>query len=167
MFTKFYMIKFHNLDHITYFCRQLPTSVNFANIYFHIKLIVMETGIKNSLERTVTENNTAVSMGSGTLSVFATPAMVALIEETAWRSVVPYLDEGQATVGTGLNISHVSPTPLGMTVKCETELIEVDGRKLKFKAEVFDETGLIGTGTHERFIINASKFQAKADSKKA
>lgn len=127
----------------------------------------MEIGVKNVIETTVTENNTAVAMGSGTLSVFATPAMIALIEETAWHSVVPYLEPGQATVGTRLDISHVSPTPLGMTVKCETELIEADGRKLKFKAEVYDESGLIGTGTHERFIITADKFQAKAESKKS
>lgn len=127
----------------------------------------MEIGVKNVIETTVTENNTAVAMGSGILSVFATPAMIALIEETAWRSVVPYLEPGQATVGTRLDISHVSPTPLGMTVKCETELIEADGRKLKFKAEVYDESGLIGTGTHERFIITADKFQAKAESKKS
>lgn len=127
----------------------------------------MEIGVKNVIETTVTENNTAVAMGSGTLSVFATPAMIALIEETAWRSVVPYLESGQATVGTRLDISHVSPTPLGMTVKCETELIEADGRKLKFKAEVYDESGLIGTGTHERFIITADKFQTKAESKKS
>lgn len=127
----------------------------------------MEIGVENVIETTVTENNTAVAMGSGTLSVFATPAMIALIEETAWHSVVPYLEPGQATVGTRLDISHVSPTPLGMTVKCETELIEADGRKLKFKAEVYDESGLIGTGTHERFIITADKFQAKAESKKS
>ena len=126
----------------------------------------METGIKNVIETTVTDNNTAAEMGSGTLAVFATPAMIALIEETAWKSVTPYLEYGHATVGTQLDISHVAPTPVGMKVKCETELVEVDGRKLKFKADVYDETGLVGTGTHERFIINAEKFQAKADSKK-
>ena len=105
-------------------------------------------------------------MGSGTLSVFSTPSMVALIEETAWRSVAPYLEEGQSTVGTKLDIEHVSPTPVGMAVKCETELTEVDGRRLKFNANVYDETGLIGTGTHERFIVNSAKFQSKANSKK-
>ena len=126
----------------------------------------METGIKNIIEIKVNSNNTAEAMGSGTLSVFATPAMVALIEETAWRSVAPYLEEGQSTVGTKLDIEHVSPTPVGMTVKCETELTEVDGRRLKFNANVYDETGLIGTGTHERFIVNSTKFQSKANSKK-
>ena len=126
----------------------------------------METGIKNSIELTITNDKTAAMIGSGTLAVFATPAMIALIEETAWKSVAPHLEDGQATVGTKLDISHVAPTPLGMTVKCETELIEVDGRRLKFKADVYDEMGIIGTGTHERFIINAEKFKAKADSKK-
>ncbi len=126
----------------------------------------METGIKNIIEIKVNSNNTAEAMGSGILSVFATPAMVALIEETAWRSVAPYLEEGQSTVGTKLDIEHVSPTPVGMAVKCETELTEVDGRRLKFNANVYDETGLIGMGTHERFIVNSAKFQSKANSKK-
>ena len=126
----------------------------------------METGIKNIIEIKVHNDKTAEAMDSGTLSVFGTPAMIALIEETAWRSVVPYLEEGQATVGTKLDIEHVSPTPVGMAVKCETELMEVDGRRLKFNANVYDETGLIGTGTHERFVVNSAKFQAKATGKK-
>lgn len=127
----------------------------------------MNTGIKNTITIEVTDANTALSMGSGTLRVFATPAMTALIEETAWRSVSPYLDATQGTVGTKLDISHVAPTPTGMNVRCETELIEIDGRRLKFKAEVYDEKGLIGHGTHERFIINTVKFQDKADAKNA
>jgi len=126
----------------------------------------MEKGIKNKIEIIVTDDKTAATMGSGTLQVFATPAMIALIEETAWRSVTPYLEEGQGTVGTKLNISHIAPTPLGMAVRCETELTEIDNRRLIFRADVYDEMGLIGTGTHERFIINADKFQKKADAKK-
>lgn len=126
----------------------------------------METGIKNVIELTVTHDKTAAAVGSGTLEVFATPAMIALIEETAWKSVTPYLGKGQATVGTRLDISHIAPTPLGMAVRCETELSEVDGRCLKFKANVYDEKGLIGTGVHERFIVDAEKFQAKANGKK-
>ena len=126
----------------------------------------METGIKNVIELTVTHDKTAAAVGSGTLEVFATPAMIALIEETAWKSVTPYLGKGQATVGTKLDISHIAPTPLGMAVRCETELSEVDGRCLKFKANVYDEKGLIGTGVHERFIVDAEKFQAKANGKK-
>lgn len=126
----------------------------------------MEKGIKFSIERKVTEHMTARVMGSGTLDVFATPSMIALIEETAWRSVAPQLESGMATVGTLLNVSHVAPTPVGMTVKCETELTEVDGRRLVFSVKVSDECGEIGRGTHERFIINEEKFQKKADAKK-
>lgn len=126
----------------------------------------MEKGIKFSIERRVTEHMTARMMGSGTLDVFATPSMIALIEETAWRSVAPHLESGMATVGTLLNVAHVAPTPVGMTVKCETELTEVDGRRLVFSVTVSDEYGEIGRGTHERFIINEEKFQKKADTKK-
>ena len=126
----------------------------------------MEKGIKFSIERKVTEHMTARVMGSGTLDVFATPSMIALIEETAWRSVAPPLESGMATVGTLLNVAHVAPTPVGMTVKCETELTEVDGRRLVFSVKVSDECGEIGRGTHERFIINEEKFQKKADAKK-
>lgn len=126
----------------------------------------MEKGIKFSIERRVTERMTARVMGSGTLDVFATPSMIALIEETAWRSVAPHLESGMATVGTLLNVAHVAPTPVGMTVKCETELTEVDGRRLVFSVKVSDECGEIGRGTHERFIINEEKFQKKADTKK-
>jgi len=117
------------------------------------------------MERVVTSELSAATMGSGTLQVFATPALIALIEETAWHSVVPYLEEGQATVGTHLDIAHEAPTPLGMIVTCETELIGIEGRKLIFRAEVRDSCGLIAKGTHERFIIYADKFQAKADAK--
>lgn len=127
----------------------------------------MEKGIKYSLERTVAGDMTARVMGSGTLDVFATPAMIALIEETAWRSVAPYLEEGCATVGTHLDVAHVAPTPVGMKVRCDVELTEVDGRRLVFSVSVADECGEIGRGTHERFIINAAKFQNKANAKKA
>lgn len=126
----------------------------------------MEIGIRNSLETKVAADNTAAAIGSGTLAVFATPAMTALIEETAWRNVAACLADGQTTVGTKLDISHVSPTPVGMNVRCETELVGIDGRRLTFKVDVYDERGLIGTGTHERFIVMSEKFQAKADGKR-
>lgn len=125
----------------------------------------MEKGIKFSIERTVTPEMTARVMGSGTLDVFATPAMIALIEETAWKSVSNHLDDGQATVGTNLKIEHIAPTPVGMKVTCNTELIEVDGRRLVFNVSVSDDKGEVGRGTHERFIINEKKFQLKANSK--
>ena len=126
---------------------------------------MLNVGIKGRIERIVTEDLSAKRMGSGELDVFATPAMVALAEETAWRSVAPELEEGQGSVGTKLDLEHLAATPLGMKVRCETELTAVDRRKLTFSINVFDEAGLIGRGSHERFIVENAKFQAKADGK--
>lgn len=127
---------------------------------------MLEAGIKGKKEIVVTEENTAKAMGSGTLDVFATPAMTALMEETAWKSVQNELEEGSGTVGTALNVRHVSATPVGMNVTCETELTKVDGRALTFSVKAYDEAGLIGEGEHERFIVFNEKFQAKAYAKR-
>lgn len=127
---------------------------------------MLEAGIKGTQKVEVSETNSALAMGSGTLKVFATPAMIALMEETAWKSVAPHLEEGSGTVGTALNIRHTAATPLGMTVTCESELTAVEGRKLTFRVVARDEAGVIGEGEHERFIVNNEKFQAKADGKK-
>lgn len=105
-------------------------------------------------------------MGSGTLDVFATPALVALMEETCWRSVADWLDEGCGTVGTLLEIRHTAPTPVGMEVSCESVLKEVDGRRLVFEVTARDAKGAVGEGRHERFVIQNGKFQAKADAKR-
>ena len=126
---------------------------------------MLEAGIKGTKESMVTNENTAKTMGSGTLDVFATPAMIALMENTAYESVASELEEGSGTVGTALNVKHVAATPVGMKVTCETELIKVDGRALTFSVKAFDEKGLIGEGEHERFIVFNEKFQAKADAK--
>ena len=101
----------------------------------------MEIGIKGNCELVVTDEISAKTMGSGTLDVLATPAMVALMEKTAWTSIQDKLEEGSGTVGISMNITHDAPTPLGMKVHCESELIAVDGRKLTFKVEAFDEKG--------------------------
>ncbi len=127
---------------------------------------MINVGIKGKKEIVVTEELSAKSMGSGTLDVFATPAMIALMERTAWESVAPDLEEGQGTVGTMMNVKHVSATPLGMKVTCETELMEINGRALTFSVKAYDEAGLIGEGTHERFIIDCERFQAKANGKR-
>lgn len=127
---------------------------------------MLEAGIKGREEVMVTEDNSAAAMGSGLLPVFATPAMVALMEQTAWKSVAPYLNEGEGTVGTALNISHSSATPLGMKVWCESELTEIDRRRLVFHVTCCDGAGVIGEGTHERFIVGNEKFLAKAGQKK-
>lgn len=126
---------------------------------------MLTVGISNEMTRDVTNENTAASLGSGLLDVFATPAMVALMEETCMKSVQAELDEGCGTVGTGLTIQHVSATPVGMKVRCASKLVEVDGRKLVFDVQAFDDAGLIGQGTHERFIIESDKFFAKAKKK--
>ena len=126
---------------------------------------MLEAGIKGTKEIMVTNENTSKTLGSGTLDVFATPAMIALMENTAYESVASELEEGSGTVGTALNVKHVAATPVGMKVTCETELIKVDGRALTFSVKAFDEKGLIGEGEHERFIVFNEKFQAKADAK--
>ena len=121
---------------------------------------MLTIGIKGREEVMVTEENTAKAMGSGTLDVFATPAM------TAWKSVAPFLEDGDGTVGTLLQITHDAPTPLGMKVFCESELLEIDGRRLVFHVAAFDEKGKIGEGRHERFVINNERFAAKAEKKR-
>ena len=123
---------------------------------------MLEAGIKGHGELVVTEDVTAVKVGSGELNVLATPAMIALIEKTAWQSVAAELEPGWGTVGGLVNVSHLAPTPLGMKGLCDTVLTAVEGRKLVFEAVVFDECGEIGRGTHERFTVNNERFADKA-----
>lgn len=127
---------------------------------------MVEIGIKGRLEQTVTPEMSAARVGSGLVDVFATPMMIALIEKTCNESVLPCLEDGQGTVGTLVNVSHTAATPMGMRVWCESELVEVDRRRLVFKVKAFDECGIIGEGIHERFIIDTVKFEAKVQAKK-
>ena len=126
---------------------------------------MLKTGIKGHQELIVTQELTAKNMGSGVMDVFATPAMLALMEKTAFTSVAPYLNEGCGSVGTKVDIEHVASSPVGMKITCDSELVEVEGRKLVFKVEAYDEKGLIGKGTHERFIVENQKFQEKTNNK--
>lgn len=126
---------------------------------------MIETGIKGRQEITVTPDVTADKAGSGLLPVFSTPSMIALIEKTAWMSIADNVAAGQGSVGTKLDVAHLAATPIGLRVWCETELLEVDGRRLVFKAAVYDEKGKIGEGTHERFIIDNETFMAKVRQK--
>ena len=126
---------------------------------------MLEVGIKGQRETIVAKENTAAGIGSGSLEVFSTPMMILLMEESCFMSVNDILEEGFTTVGTCVNVKHLSATPLGMKVVIKSELIKVDGRALTFKVEAYDEKGLIGEGIHERFIVNNEKFQAKTDSK--
>ena len=127
--------------------------------------LMLETGIIGKEEMLVTEADTAKALGSGGLNVFATPAMIALSEKTALTSILKELPEGQSTVGTKIDMSHIAATPVGMRVRCETELIEIDRRRLVFSVNVFDEVEKIAEGIHERFIVEDAKFQTKADAK--
>ena len=122
-------------------------------------------GLKGRAETLVCEENTAAVMGSGLLPVFATPAMLALMEKAAAGSVQPLLDEGQATVGTRLEVSHLAATPLGLRVRAESELLAVDRRKLRFAVRAWAGEELIGEGVHERFIIDNARFLEKALAK--
>lgn len=126
---------------------------------------MIEPGLKGRLETTVTDAETALNVGSGKVRVFATPMMIALIEKTASLSLEPYLEEGQGSVGTMINVTHCAATPVGMKVWAESEVTEVDRRRILFCVKAYDERGLIGEGIHERFIIDTARFQAKADSK--
>lgn len=125
----------------------------------------METGIIGQEELIVNETNTAEALGSGSLAVFATPAMIALMEKTARLSVAPFLEDGQSTVGTLVNVKHLSASPVGMKITCRTELKEIDRRRLVFHVECSDEAGIIGEGEHERFIIDEAKFMSKTEAK--
>lgn len=126
----------------------------------------MEIGITKTQTIVVTEDMTAAKLGSGLLPVYATPSMIALMENTAAGSVEEFLGEGMGTVGTLINVKHLSATPVGGKVTCESKLIEVDRKRLVFEVKASDEAGLIGEGTHERFIIDNKKFMDRTLAKK-
>jgi predicted thioesterase len=115
-------------------------------------------GISHTATQQVTEELLASKAGSGTLSVYATPYMIAFMELCSLWCAMPYLDEGETTVGTSVNIEHLAPTPLGGTVRTEAKLIDVQGRKLIFEVTAFYGETLIGKGFHGRHVINIAKF---------
>ena len=123
-------------------------------------------GTKGRAEMLVTPDKTAAAVGSGSLEVFATPWMAAMMELAACNALAPYYEAGQSSVGTRLEISHDAATPMDMRVCAEAEVTEVDRRRIVFSVTAWDETGVIGKGTHERFLINAEKFLAKVEAKK-
>lgn len=126
---------------------------------------MVEIGIIGRQETTVTSANVATNVGSGKVKVFATPMMISLVEKAACLSIEPFLEEGQSSVGTHIDISHCAATPMGMQVWAETEVIGIDRRRITFSVKAYDERGLIGEGTHERFVIDIEKFLSKAESK--
>lgn len=122
-------------------------------------------GMKGEVATLVEREDTAKEVGSGSLLVYATPCMVALMEGAACEAIATALDETQSTVGTALNIEHISATPVGLDVRAEAELTAVDGKVLTFSVKAFDESGEIGRGTHKRVIVNTQRFLDKTYSK--
>lgn len=125
----------------------------------------LRVGMTAQVEKIVGEDDTAVKFGSGGVKVFATPMMIALMENAALNAVDPYLEDGFATVGLSLNVKHIAATPVGMKVTGKAELVEIEGKKLTFKVEAFDEQEKIGEGIHERYIIELSKFLERTGRK--
>lgn len=127
----------------------------------------IEIGLKGRAETVVVQSNTAAAVGSGLVPVFATPSMIALMEQAAASSLTPHLEEGQGSVGVHLDVSHESATPIGMKVWAESEVTEVEGKQITFAVTAHDEAGPIGRGTHKRVLITVDRFLAKTAQKKA
>ncbi len=124
--------------------------------------IKLEIGMKCEVSRIVTENDTANKFSDKGVNLFASPVMFGMMEDAGLKCVADYLPEGYSTVGTHLESSHDAPTPIGMKVTVEAELIEHKGNKLVFKTVARDEMDVIGRGTHTRYIVDFDKFTAAA-----
>lgn len=125
----------------------------------------MQLGKKNQIKTVVKLTDTASYFGSGELEVLATPRMIALMEECAYKCISDDLEKGATTVGTLINVKHLSATPVGMEVTIEAEITENEGRRVCFLVKAYDECGLIGEGIHERFIVYSEKFTQKTYAK--
>lgn len=125
----------------------------------------IKVGMKGEVSTLVERGDTAAEVGSGTLLVYATPCMAALMEGAACEAIADVMDENQTTVGTELNIQHLSATPVGLEVRAEAEVIAVEGKVITFQLRAFDEAGEIGSGTHKRVLVNSQKFLEKAYTK--
>jgi len=121
----------------------------------------MLNGLRHSETLLVEHKDTAAVYGSGALEVFATPAMIALMEKTCLESVANKIGDGNTTVGIAVNIKHLKASPVGATICCEAELVEVDRRRLVFKVKCFEGDTLVGEGIHERFVVDSEKFMSK------
>lgn len=126
------------------------------DISFNIKI-----GLEYEVHKKVQQEDSAKRYDSGLIEVFSTPALVALMESTAYRCVQSYLPEGFSTVGIEIFIQHLKATPIGKNVRCSAKLVNIEGKILTFEVIAWDETDLIGKGTHKRYIINTQKFLEK------
>jgi len=127
----------------------------------------IEAGLSNEMEWTVTKDHLASHIASGLVDALSTPSLVAFCEECARLIVDPLLPPGQKTVGTRIDLRHLAPTPPGMRVTVRAELVEVDGRKLRFRIEARDPVEKIGEAEHERFIIDSDRFARRLNEKTA
>jgi predicted thioesterase len=125
----------------------------------------LQPGLMGEARRQVDTSNTALALGSGSEAVFATPAMVALMEEAAVAAVAPHLSAGETTVGIQLEIRHVAATPIGLQVWANAHLIAVHGRNLTFEVTAYDEVEPIGMGTHRRTVVDRARFMARVERK--
>lgn len=125
----------------------------------------IKVGTQFTKEIIVTEQLLALTVGSGDVKVYATPMMICLMEEVASKCLKQYLDEHTTSVGTMINTTHISATPVGMKVTATATITQIDGKKVCFDIHANDEKGLIGKGTHERFILNREKFEEKTNEK--
>ena len=122
---------------------------------------MIQVGCKGHAALRVTTENTARAMGSGELPVLATPAVAALVEKTCWQAI----ELGMTTVGTSLQLAHTAPTPIGMVVQCDCEVLEVTDRRVRFGFRVYDDVTEVAGGEHERYLVDAERFLKKAESK--
>lgn len=124
-------------------------------------------GLVGEANQVVTNADTAAQWGSGLVASYATPAMIALMENAAFYATKPLLPETQTTVGVEVNVKHLAATPVGMTVRARAELLAVEGRKLVFKVEAWDDAEKIGEGAHTRFIVDLERFNTRFEQKRA
>ena len=122
---------------------------------------MLKVGLKYQSRAVVSECNTALKLGSGDMEVFATPAMIALMENAAMNAVAEHLDVGATTVGTMMKSSHIKASALGANITAEAELVAIEGRRLSFKVKAWDDKGVIGEGEHERFVVDRARFLSK------
>ena len=127
----------------------------------------LRSGLSGEASALVDEHNTAIALSSGSVPVFATPAMAALVEEAAVKAVADVLGEDQTTVGVYLELQHLAATPVGMTVRAEAKLVNVEGRRLNFRVTAYDDMEQVGIGSHQRMLVDTSRFLARTQTKHA
>jgi predicted thioesterase len=128
-------------------------------------MVTLTPGLSGESEAQVSEADTAARWGSGLVPVYATPALVGLMENASVKAITPHLPAGKTSVGGRIDVRHQAATPIGMRVRARAELVEVDGKRLVFRVKAWDEVELIGEATHVRFVVDEARFVARAQAK--